>query len=86
MSYVNYRLHLYIVSELIHNEYYKDIVLRIGELLIYLDIFNVMKYNLTINELFVKKSVEEELSMCIKKLTPITTDVECIYQLARELL
>ena len=86
MSYTSHQLQLYMVSELIHNEYYNDILVRIGELLIYLDIFKVMKHNLTLHEVFVKKSIEEELSDCTRQLIPITSDIDYIYHLARELI
>jgi hypothetical protein len=86
MSYTSHQLHLYVVSELIHNEYYKDILLQIGELLVYLDIFKVMKHNLTFMEAQTKKSIEDELITHIKSLSSITSDVEYIYELARQLI
>ncbi len=82
-------LQLHIVDELVNNEYYKDIMLNIGKTLIYLDVYNVMRLNLTSKELLIVSELEANLTTNLLDLGPIVygynNNVENIYQLAREL-
>jgi hypothetical protein len=82
-------LQLHIVDELVNNEYYKDIMLNIGKTLIYLDVYKVMRMNLTSKEMLVVTMLEDNLTTNLLDLGPIVygfgSDVENIYHLAREL-